>query len=640
MSSFEHGRSVHSARAILAMALGLLVAASLLACRSPSASATRACAVRAPARPLLAAPNATALLALQEAELTDPNHVTNVGFGCAVAVSGDTALVSESAKPVPGVGGFGVVYVFTRSSSGWSQQAELSASDAASGFGSAVALSGDTALIGAEGNTVNGQATAGAAYVFTRSGASWSQQTEITDPTAHSNDYFGAHVALSGDTALVAAPNVLRGSQNGAAYVFTRSGASWSQQADLPVSASSPVLFASAVALSGETALVGAIGTNGGPGAACIFTRTGGVWTQQAELRDYSAYPDDQFGAAVALSGGTAIVGAPAPGWQIDQTCIGAAYVFTASGSSWSQAAKISDPGPGASSTDSFGSSVALSGDEALVGADGMTGDRASGAAFVFTGSGESWTQVARLTASDATALDRFGTSVALSGDIAFVCAPGANVGGVISNSAVYAELLDGTPPVTTASGLRSSAPADWQRTPSRFSLSASDGSTGSGVAATYYAIDGAPPKTYSGPFNIPDGPHTVAYWSVDQAGNVEAVHAGYVRLDTEAPEVRPRDLIIRAASSTKGKVLRLRLVIFDPPPGCGRATLNVVLVTRTGKRMGHVAKPAQPTLWQLVIAYRLPKTLKRGTYVIVCRATDAVGNVQAKATRAKLTVK
>ena len=125
-----------------------------------------------------------------------------------MALSGDTALVGAADKTVGGQSDAGAAYVFTRSGTSWSQQAELSASDAAADdcFGCSVALSGDTALVGADDKTVGGQSDAGAAYVFTRSGTSWSQQAELSASDAAAGDHFGCSVALSGDTALVGAP--------------------------------------------------------------------------------------------------------------------------------------------------------------------------------------------------------------------------------------------------------------------------------------------------------------------------------------------------------------------------------------------------------------------------------------------------
>ena len=303
------------------------------------------------------------------------------------------------------------------------QQAELSDPAATAGdwFGCSVALSGNTALVGAENATVAGKSGAGAAYIYTRSGGSWSQQAELRDPQAAAIDEFGYQVALSGTTALVGVPykSVAGKSGAGAAYVFTRSGTSWSQQAELKASnAAANDNFGSSVALSGDTALVGAsfksVAGKQYAGVAYVFTRSGTSWSQQAELKASNAAANDNFGSSVALSGDTALVGAYAK-TVAGKHSAGAVFVFARSGTSWSQQAELSDPK--ASAGEWFGSSLALSGETALVGAYAKTvaGKHYAGVAYVFARSGTSWSQQAELKASDAAANDYFGFSLARS---------------------------------------------------------------------------------------------------------------------------------------------------------------------------------------------------------------------------------
>jgi hypothetical protein len=216
------------------------------------------------------------------------------------------------------------------------QKAELTASDGASGdgFGVSVALStdGSTALVGAGGKTVGGLSAAGAAYVFGRSGSSWGQQAELTASDAASGDWLGSAVALSGDgsIALVGAWAKTVGGQSeaGAAYVFGRSGSSWSQQAELAAYGNSLDAFGDAVGLSGDgsTALVGANCVNLCTGATYVFGHSGSTWSQQAELTATDAAVNDHLGASVALStdGSTALISAPGK-----NNYTGAAYVFT-----------------------------------------------------------------------------------------------------------------------------------------------------------------------------------------------------------------------------------------------------------------------------------------------------------------------
>ncbi len=372
---------------------------------------------------------------LQQAELTASDGALRDYFGRSVALSsdGNTALVGANNKTVV-YGGQGAVYVFTYSGGSWSQKQELTASDGAADnyFGVSVALSsdGNTALVGASFKTVGSNSYQGAAYVFTNSGGSWSQQQELTASNGAASDYFGNSVALSSDgtTALVGANNKTVGSNasQGAAYVFTNSGGSWSQKTELTASnGAASDYFGYPVALSsdGNTALVAApqktVGSNNIQGAAYAFTNSGGSWNQQHELTASDGAAVDYFGNSVALSsdGNTALVGAT--GKTIVHNSQGAAYVFTNSGGSWSQQAELtaSDAALG----DDFGSGAALSSDgtTALVGAFGkkVGSNSQQGAAYVFTNSGGSWSQQQELTASNGAAGDYFGYPVAQSGN-------------------------------------------------------------------------------------------------------------------------------------------------------------------------------------------------------------------------------
>jgi hypothetical protein len=256
-------------------------------------------------------------------------------------------------------------------------------------LGNAVDISGDTAVIGAFGDD-NGGEDSGSAYVFTRTGGEWSQQAKLTasDPAAF--DEFSYAVAISGDTALIGAYRDDDGSfDSGSAYVFTRTGGEWSQQAKL--TASDPAAsdwFGLSVAVSGDTAVIGALWDDDGgeaSGSAYVFTRTGGEWSQQAKLTASDPAVDDAFGRSVVVNGDMAIIGAFGNNNR-GLTDNGSAYVFTRSGGTWNQQAKLtaSDAAVG----DRFGYSVAMSGDTAVIGTFGgydfgdYDGDR--GAAYIF----------------------------------------------------------------------------------------------------------------------------------------------------------------------------------------------------------------------------------------------------------------
>ena len=220
-------------------------------------------------------------------------------FGSSVAISGSTAVIGAPDSNVAP----GAEYVFVHSGDAWSQQAELTADDGAENdsFGWSVAISCSTVVVGAWGKNEG----AGALYVFVRSGTAWSQQAELTADDGGTDNSFGRSVAISGSTVVAGA------SAKDAAYVFARSGGAWSQQAELTAAdGSAGDVFGSGVAISGSTAVVGASGKNTDAGAAYAFVRSGTAWSQQAELTADDGAEFDQFGESVAVSGSTAAVGA------------------------------------------------------------------------------------------------------------------------------------------------------------------------------------------------------------------------------------------------------------------------------------------------------------------------------------------
>ncbi len=390
----------------------------------------------------------------QQAQLTATGGTTNDFFGISVALSGDTAIVGAYADNVGANVDQGSAYVFTRSGTTWTQQAQLTATGGAAfdNFGQSVAISGETALVGAPFDDVDADVDQGSAYVFTRSGTTWTQQAQLTAFDGAGSDQFGISVALSGDTALVGAPtdDVGNTGDQGSAYVFTRSGTTWTQQAQLTATGGAANdLSGSCVALSGDMALVGAftddVGVNADQGSAWVFSRIGTRWIGP-DLRVLASDGTigDRFGISVALSGDTALVGASSDdvGVNTDQ---GSAYVFTRSGSTWTQQAQLTASDGAAN--DRFGWSVALSGNTALVGAstDIVGANSDQGSAYVFTRSGTTWTQQAKLTASDGAAFDRFGISVALSGDTALVGAYLDDVGVNGNQGSAYVFTRSGT---------------------------------------------------------------------------------------------------------------------------------------------------------------------------------------------------
>jgi hypothetical protein len=372
------------------------------------------------------------------------------------------------------------------------QQAYLKASNTGvSDFFGVVAMDGDTVVVGAGGEDsnatgINGNQSnnsafdSGAAYVFVRSGTNWAQQAYLKASNTGSGDYFGSRVAISGDTVLVGAlgeasnATGVNGNQAnnsaqgaGAAYVFVRNGTNWTQQAYLKASnTEAGDTFGAWVAISEDTIVIGATGessnatgVNGnqndnsafGSGAAYVFVRNGTNWTHQAYLKASNTGAEDNFGTSVSISGDTLVVGAGledsnATGVNNHSndsgTNSGAAYVFVRSGTNWAQQAylKASNTGGGTAACnpcgDFFGDSVAVWGDTIVVGAPsesssatGINGNQndnsaqGAGAAYVFVRKGTNWNQQAYLKASNSGAGDNFGSLVALVGDTIVVAA-------------------------------------------------------------------------------------------------------------------------------------------------------------------------------------------------------------------------
>ncbi len=303
------------------------------------------------------------------------------------------------------------------------QQARLTASDASAQdiFGSAVAIGGDYILVGAGLDDDRGD-NSGSAYVFYRNGNDWTQQAKLTAADGMAGDAFGQlSVSINGSDALIGAH--YKNSNSGAAYVFNRVGGTWTQQAKL-VSSDGRIndLFGAAVSLYGDYALVGETGTNAnsGLGAAYVFHRVGSTWSQQAKLISPDGVWEAGFGNRVCLHGDYAVVSAMTdnPG--------GTAYVFQRSGSVWTEIAKLT-PSDGAK-YNYFGCSISVSDDYIFLGAPGDNHN--TGAAYVFAKSGRGWDQMAKLTAPEGKAWDEFGQSVVISGDNAIISASLANNAG------------------------------------------------------------------------------------------------------------------------------------------------------------------------------------------------------------------
>jgi hypothetical protein len=315
-------------------------------------------------------------------KLTAPDIIGYEYFGITVAINGDTIAVGA-----PFGNDFtGSAYVFVRTNGVWVQQQKLTASDPNiwDGFGGSFGLEGDTLAIGAPAASPG--PTPGAVYVFLRSAGAWSLEQKLTPAGGAGGDVFGSAVALSGSTLVVGSPyDGHAGPYSGSAYVFQRAGSSFSQSQKLTANdAFERAAFGYSAAVAGNTAVLGSPGNveGGGPGSAYVFVNEGGVWTQQQKLAASDGIGGNDFGFSVALSEKRLVVGSPTDSHAGYQA--GSAYVFTKSGPSWSETQKL--VASQAQVIANFGFSVATSGDRVVSGAPFVweVCCRITGAAYVY----------------------------------------------------------------------------------------------------------------------------------------------------------------------------------------------------------------------------------------------------------------
>ena len=443
-----------------------------------------------------------AALSLAQADYLKSSNTSMLEqFGYTVALDGDTLAVGgiEDPSGATGVDGnqadtstptAGAVYVFVRNGSTWTQQAYLKPSNTRSDdwFGIALAIHGDTIAVGADGDSsaatgVNGNEAdtsemyAGAVYVFTRTGTTWSQQAYVKASNPDGGDDVGVSVALGDDTLAVGAVNEsssatgIDGNQadnsamlSGAAYVFARTGTTWSQQAYIKASnTQTNGSFGYTVALSsdGNTLAVGSPAENSNAngidgnqmnssamsaGAVYVFTRAGTTWSQQAYVKASNTATNQGFGSvALSADGNRLVVGATGEssnavgvdGNQTDTSLMnaGAAYVFDRVGTTWSQQAYLKASNTGFN--DDFGRSVAIAGDRIAIGAYGESSDAigvdgdqadnsdaAAGAVYLFVPGGTSWVQQSYLKPPNTRTVEWFGYDLALTADMLAVGAP------------------------------------------------------------------------------------------------------------------------------------------------------------------------------------------------------------------------
>jgi hypothetical protein len=313
-------------------------------------------------------------------KLLASDGVMGSSFGLSVLIDGNYAII--------GAMGDDSAYIFTRLGPIWIEQDKLLGSDD-SVFGHSVSIDGDNVIIGAIFGDVAHGDWSGSAYIFTRSVITWTEQDKLLASDVTGHDFFGWSVSIDGDYAIIGAPgDDDNGEHSGSAYIFTRSGNTWTEQDKLLASdGEDGDSFGISVSIDGDYAIIGAHDDDNGEdsGSAYIFTRSGNTWTEQDKLLASDGIADDYFGCSVSIDGDTVIVGAIGDDDNGDYT--GSAYIFKRSGNTWTEQDKLlaSD----GAKYDGFGRSVSIDGEYAIVGAPGDDDNgETSGSVYVFTRSG------------------------------------------------------------------------------------------------------------------------------------------------------------------------------------------------------------------------------------------------------------
>jgi hypothetical protein len=465
---------------------------------------------------------------IQQAELAGNDTAAGDLFGVDFALDGDTLVVSAPGHKSGAGGQVGALYVFQRPASGWAnarQTAKLTASDAVGDNLGTVGISGDTIVAGDATHKVGDNDQQGAVYVFVEPASGWRDATETAKLTADdgvANNFLGNEVAVSGDTIAATAPGRKVGSHEsqGVIYVFVKPASGWkdgNEIAQLTTTDGADREVVGTLAMSGDTIVLGSanhkVGDNERQGVAYVFEKPPGGWANVGEIARLTASDgaaQDQFGAAVAVSGDTVVVGAGAHGVG-SHGRQGAVYVYVKTVFGWVSGTQTAElTAADGATNDLFGISVAISGDRIVTGAalHQVGATPGTGAAYVFDKPGPAWTDMTRTaepSAANGASGDAFGLASAVSGNVVFVGAP-------FRNGARGAAYVFGVPPEIAigAPGNRT-VYRQGQRVVASYSCAAPAGATitsCTGPVAAGARIDTAAP-----------GPHSFAVSAVDTDG-------------------------------------------------------------------------------------------------------------------------
>jgi hypothetical protein len=561
----------------------------------------------------------------EEIKLTAFDKTVGAEYGHAVAISTDTLVIGAPDHDHGSNTDAGAAYVYRRSDTSWVLEQQLlpATANAGQAFGSGVAIDGDTIIVGAPGTEIN-PSKSGAAYVFKRIAGVWSEQQRLEHSGAEASGGFGTDVAISGTTVAVGMPLGDAGQQGeGVVEVFDDIAGTWTYQQTLDATDGATGRgFGQVVDTDGDTLAIAAPGSGGG---AYVFSRTGGVWSQQQKVASVDPV------TSVAVSADTLIMGMPD-----DNVSSGSALIYTRAGSVWSQEATLQSGANGAfgiygGAYHRFGQSVDLLGDRVLIGApgDATTTDSFS-AAYVYTRSGSTWSQTHRFIAGDSDLADEYGggpgLGVALSLDAAVMGARLEDGSGTDTDfGAAYLYPITAQP----------SAPAGYYAQPFLLELNCDN------CAGIHYTTNGATPTAtstlYSGPISL-SSTTIVKYVMVDDDGNTSSVYEALYIVDTEKPAVTvtfpvdqenidtaPPPPVTGTAADTGGAGLQLvQVEIRDATTG------EYILLDEAGLFVGTTPTPtwlsaAGTDNWSL--NFTTNPFVEEHTYNLRVRALDAVGN-------------
>jgi len=364
-------------------------------------------------------------------------------YGTAAALTPSLAVIGAfGADSHQGAG-----YVLKKVGTSWVETQKLVADDGAAGdeLGYDAAMNPELIAVTAWNATVGGNTAQGAVYLFQTEAGSWTQVQKLVADDGAIFDNFGQSVALDGSTVLVGANGATIAGQGaqGAAYVFVNAGSGWVQQQKV-FSDDGATLdnFGFSTAIRGTTMFVGAhqatVDGHVHQGAVYLFTQSGSVWTQTQKLSASDGGANDAFGASMSFDGTTLVIGATGTDGH------GAAYVFTNSGGTWTEVQKlVSDDG---ANGDNFGDAVSLSGSEILVAADVATVDgiTSRGAGYLFSLVGDTWVQTHKFVASDGTVDNFYGAAAAFDGNTAVLTSAQRNTAYFYTRDSLFADGFDG----------------------------------------------------------------------------------------------------------------------------------------------------------------------------------------------------